>query len=133
MLCATPGFVPFNRTLCLPCPAGWACGIDHLLGPCRPGFWSPQGAPACAPCSPACEANRSIVLRACAPTHDRLCHACPHGFLPNGTTCRIPPPAGLDAFSLLNFIMLVSELCLLAWCYRNNRSTPYHPVSQLYV
>ncbi len=127
--CFQPGYIPLNASFCMPCPAGWACSSQQLLGPCATGFWSPQGVSVCVPCSAACDPARSIALQACRPVHDSVCHICPRGFRPINGTCRAPGPdtVTIDAFGVANFLVLVLEILILVSCYRCMRAAPPPP------
>lgn len=108
------GFVPFNNSLCIPCPAGWFCDAMHIIGECARGFWSEQGSSGCLPCRE-CDWNSSITLRACDSTRDTLCRTCPKGLtLKHGVNACTEEESGMSTNRMLFYLLVVLELVILA-------------------
>jgi hypothetical protein len=108
------GFVPFNSSLCIPCPAGWFCDAMHIIGECARGFWSEQGSSKCLPCGE-CGWNSSITLQACDSTRDTLCRACPKGLtLKHGVNACTEEESGMSTNLMLFYLLVVLELVILA-------------------
>ena len=104
-----PGSVLTYTNSCIPCPAGWACGLN--VSRCAAGTWSSTGSALCSNCS-SCTQGREVAP--CALVSDVVCHACPAGFEYRGGLC-MPLKGELMWQDVAAFLAICVVSLFLAW------------------